>query len=145
VIEGREPIALSNNPQHLIFATKCEVHMSTQSEPEMLRKAYEAFNAREIDAVLAMMLPDVDWPNGMEGGRVLGQENVRAYWKRQWQLVDPRVEPESFACEDAGRIVVRVHQVVRDLADSILLDHMVGHSYTFRDGLIARMDILDAD
>jgi len=116
-----------------------------RSETEMLKNAYEAFNARKTEAVLAMMLPDVDWPNGMEGGRVLGKDNVRAYWKRQWELVNPRVEPESFVWEDTGRIVARVHQVVRDLAGNILLDNMVGHAYSFQDGLIARMDILDAD
>jgi ketosteroid isomerase-like protein len=116
-----------------------------QSKTETLISAYEAFNARNIEAVLAMMLPDVDWPNGMEGGRVLGKENVRAYWKRQWEVVDPRVEPESFDCEDSGRVVVRVHQVVRDLAGNVLLDHMVGHAYSFKDGLIACMDILGAD
>jgi len=26
----------------------------------------------------------VDWPNGMEGGRVHGHAEVRAYWTRQW-------------------------------------------------------------
>lgn len=32
-----------------------------------LTKAYDAFNARNIDAVLALLHPDVDWENGMEG------------------------------------------------------------------------------
>ena len=39
---------------------------------ELLAAAYAAFNAREIDTVLALLDPDVDWPNGLEGGRVLG-------------------------------------------------------------------------
>jgi ketosteroid isomerase-like protein len=37
-----------------------------------LRRAYEALNARDIDGALALMHPDVDWPNGWEGGRVHG-------------------------------------------------------------------------
>jgi ketosteroid isomerase-like protein len=36
----------------------------------LLERTYAAFNARDIDAVLAVMHPDVDWPNGMDGGRV---------------------------------------------------------------------------
>ena len=32
---------------------------------DLLRKTHAAFNARDIEAVLAVMQPDVDWPNGM--------------------------------------------------------------------------------
>jgi hypothetical protein len=31
-------------------------------ETELLRAAYAAFNARDIDAALALMTPDVEWP-----------------------------------------------------------------------------------
>jgi ketosteroid isomerase-like protein len=37
---------------------------------ELLKAAYRAFNARDIEGVLALMAPNVDWPNGMEGGRL---------------------------------------------------------------------------
>jgi hypothetical protein len=111
----------------------------------MLKEAYRAFNARDVDAVLALMLTDVDWPNGMEGGRVFGHSNVREYWRRQWEVVDPNVEPVRFSPEDGGRIVVRVHQVVRDRAGNVLVDQMVDHAYSFQDDFIERMDILKAD
>jgi hypothetical protein len=44
---------------------------------ERLRATYVAFNARDIDAVLAQMTADVDWPNAWEGGRVQGRDAVR--------------------------------------------------------------------
>ena len=47
-------------------------------EVALLRRAYEAFNARDIEAVLSLLQPDVDWPNVMEGGREHGHEAVRA-------------------------------------------------------------------
>jgi ketosteroid isomerase-like protein len=115
-----------------------------RSNRELLKVAYEAFNARNIDAVLALMRADVDWPNGMEGGRVFGRENVRGYWKRQWEIIDPRVEPVRFEEDDSGRTVVIVHQVVRDLAGNLLADQMVHHVYSIKDGLIVKMDILSA-
>jgi ketosteroid isomerase-like protein len=34
---------------------------------QLLRRGYTAFNARDIDATLSMMHPDVKWANGMEG------------------------------------------------------------------------------
>ena len=110
---------------------------------EILTRAYEAFNARDIDTVLTSMHPDVDWANGMEGGRVHGHEGVRAYWTRQWGLIDPHVEPMGFGMEEEGGIIVDVHQVVRDLAGTILSDTMVKHVYVMREGLVERMDIWD--
>jgi hypothetical protein len=108
---------------------------------EVVKKAYAAFNARDIDAALATMTPEVDWPNGMEGGRVHGHEGVRAYWTRQWGVIDPHVEPKSIERDSSGRVVVAVHQVVHELSGKLLLDRMVEHVYTLKDGLIQSMEI----
>ena len=90
------------------------------AEIELLHRAYAAFNRREIESVLALMHADVDWPNGMEGGRVLGTEAVREYWTRQFEVVDSHVEPKNFTTEAHGRIVVHVHQVVHDRVGKLL-------------------------
>ena len=112
------------------------------AEIELLRAAYAAFNARDIDAVVALMTPDVAWPKAFKGGIVRGPEEVRAYWTEQWSEIDPRVEPVSFHVEEAGRILVGVHQVVRDLAGTtVLADERVGHRFTMRDGLIQSMEV----
>ncbi|MFZ3215480.1 MAG: nuclear transport factor 2 family protein [Candidatus Acidiferrales bacterium] len=108
---------------------------------DLLLSAYEAFNERDIDFVLLLMHPDVDWPNGMEGGRLRGHDAVRDYWTRQWDVADPRVQPQRFEHLDDGRILVHVHQVVRDLEGNIVLDQMVQHVYLLRDAQILRMDI----
>jgi|SRR5271163_1193554 len=112
-----------------------------KSDQDLLISAYANFNARAIDAVLEAMDQDVDWPNGMEGGRVHGHSGVRAYWMRQWGLIDPHVEPVSFKTDEIGRTVVTVHQVVRDLDGTVLLDQMVEHVYRIEDGLIQSMEI----
>lgn len=108
---------------------------------EMLREAYRDFNARRMGAVLARMHPNVEWANGMEGGHVRGVEAVRDYWTRQWAILNPHVEPKRIRQDQAGRFVVEVHQVVRDLAGKVLVDAYVHHAYRIRDGLIERMDI----
>jgi hypothetical protein len=107
----------------------------------LLRRAYEGFNARDIDAALAVMHPDVDWPNAMEGGRVHGHAEVRDYWTRQWGLIDSSVEPQGFTTDDRGRVVVEVDQVVRDLEGAVIDDRQVRHVYSIRDGLVERMDV----
>ena len=112
-----------------------------KSAPELLREAYAAFNLRDIDGVLALMRADVDWPNGMEGGRVRGKAAVRDYWKRQFEVLDPEVEPQHFTAETDGRIAVEVHQVVHDKSGKLVVDQMVRHVYEIRDGLIRGMEI----
>jgi hypothetical protein len=110
-------------------------------ERDLLTFVYKAFNRRDIDSILDVMHSEVEWPNGMEGGWVHGRDGVCAYWTRQWGMVDPHVDPLKFPTEEDGRIVVDVHQVVRDLSGAVLLDRTVQHAYLIRDDLIVRMEI----
>jgi SnoaL-like domain len=102
-------------------------------ESELLSFLYVAFDQREVDRILPLVHPEVEWPNGMEGGWVPGRDGLRAYWARQWTMLDPG--------GDDGRVVVHVPPVVRDLKGSVLVDRMVRHVYTIEDGLIRRMDV----
>src|SRR5262245_59276061 len=108
---------------------------------ELLTQIYAAFNARDAEAVLAAMHPDVDWPNGWEGGRLTGPDAVREYWTRPWAAIDPRVDPVGFETDEIGRTAVTVHQVVRDLSGAVVSDGTVRHVYTFEDGLVRSMEI----
>ena len=107
----------------------------------VIERAYAAFNARDIDTALANMHADVEWPNGMEGGVVIGHAAVRAYWERQWDRIDPSVTPVAITPLPDGRLDVRVHQVVRSLLGEKLLDQHVRHLYTVEDGRVRRMEI----
>jgi hypothetical protein len=110
-------------------------------EIELLRAAYAAFNVRDIDAALALMTPDVAWPKAFKGGFVHGTEEVRAYWTEQWSEINPHVEPVAFHPEDAGQVLVEVHQVVHDLVGAVLADEYVGHRFTIEHGLIQTMEV----
>jgi nuclear transport factor 2 (NTF2) superfamily protein len=115
--------------------------MSSDREA-LIRDLYVAFNARDVDALLVKMTPDVDWPNGWEGGRVSGQEAVRDYWTRQWAEIDPTVEPEAIAALDDGRVAVTVRQVVRSLEGAVVAEGTVIHTYAFDEaGLVRVMEI----
>ena len=107
----------------------------------ILRQLYQDFNERHIDAVLAHMHTDVAWPNGWEGGYVSGHDEVRAYWLRQWQQINPIVEPLSFEERPEGQIAVKVHQVINDLNGQVLSDDQVGHVYSFENGKVRTMTI----
>ncbi|QJE98785.1 nuclear transport factor 2 family protein [Luteolibacter luteus] len=111
------------------------------AEAELLRAAYAAFNARDIEAALLLMTPDVTWPRAFKGGFVHGPAEVGAYWTEQWREIDPTVQPLAFYPEKDGTILVEVHQVVRDLAGAVIADERVGHRFVIEHGLIRGMEV----
>ncbi len=119
---------------------------------ELLKRIYERFNARDMDAVLNVLTDDVAWANGMDGGHVHGREAVREYWTRQWGMVSPHVEPVGFHRTTDGAIIAEVRQSIRDLDGKPLhgqqahglKDRTVGHVFRLREGKVARFDIQDA-
>lgn len=107
----------------------------------IIEQAYAGFNRRDIDSVLALMHPEVRWPKAFEGAFVSGHDDIREYWTRQWKDIKPHVSPAAFTEREDGTLAVDVHQVVKDLEGNTVLDNMVRHVFTFRDGLIGEMNI----
>ncbi len=108
---------------------------------DFIKKAYAAFNARDIDTALSTMHPDVQWSKAFEGGYASGHNEIREYWTRQWKEINPNVEPVGFNERQNGTLEILVHQLVKDLQDNIIFDGIVKHVYTLQEGLLRRMDI----
>ncbi len=112
-----------------------------QTDKEIINKAYEGFNKRDVDGVLSLMDNEVTWPNGWEGGYVHGHAEVKDYWTRQWKEINPHVTPVSILERADGRLEVEVQQLVKDLQGKVLADGSVKHIYSFKNGLITKMEI----
>ena len=104
---------------------------------ERFQSLYEAFNRRDIDAVVATMSDEVDWPNAWKGGRLVGREAVRDYWTAQWAEIDPHVEPLEITNRRDGSLAVTVRQVVRSVDGQLLGDGEVVHVYRLDEGCSA--------
>lgn len=102
---------------------------------------YDAFNARDIEAVLKCLAQDVMWPNGWEGCMLYGRDAVRDYWVRQWAAINPTVTPMGHMIEADGRTAVHVRQVVRGPDGAVLSRSDVIHVYRVMGGLIRSMEI----
>ena len=111
----------------------------------LIAQVYSAFNQRNIDGALAFISDSVSWPKASEGGRVIGKEEIRAYWSRQWKELDPHVDPLEVIDQGAGKTHVRVHQLVKRLSGDVLSDSEVWHIYTIANGLIERMDLGESE
>jgi hypothetical protein len=91
------------------------------------------------------MVADVDWPNALEGTRIHSVAEVLEYWRGQFAEFDPRVKPLEITELPDGRLRVLVDQSLHDLDGDLIGQGRVFHDYTFRDGLISRMDIVAAE
>lgn len=108
---------------------------------ELIKSAYAAFNARDIDAILLVMHPEVKWAKAWEGNYAIGHDEVRAYWQRQWKEIDPKVTPVGFRERENGTLEVEVDQLVKDLEGTVLFDGKVKHIYVIENSLLKQMDI----
>ena len=108
---------------------------------ELVLKAYDAFNEREIEAGVALMDPEVDWPNVPKGGFVHGQDQVRAHWREQFGQADPRIEVAAIAQTGEGRVEASVRQIVRGLDGAELSDDRLLHVFTIANNHIRRMEV----
>jgi hypothetical protein len=115
---------------------------STQT---LIAQAYAAFNGRDIEGALALMSETVSWPKASEGGSVVGKDEIRAYWTRQWGEFDPHVEPLEVIEREGGIAEVKVHQLVKSLGGDVLFDGVVWHVYTIAGGLIQKMELGDGE
>ncbi len=108
---------------------------------DLIKKAYSAFNSRDIDTALSTFHSDVQWPKAFEGGYVIGHNEIREYWTRQWTEINPNVEPIRITARQNGTIEVEILQIVKDLKGDIIFEGIVKHIYTIQDNLLQKMDI----
>ena len=112
---------------------------------KFLQTIYNAFNQRDIETILSKMEENVKWANGMEGGFIYGRDNVREYWKKQFEIINPQLEPLQFEVDENGRNIVTVHQIVNDLEGHLLLDKTVKQIFTIENDAIKIFEIDDSE
>lgn len=108
---------------------------------QVIKNAYESFNNRNIEMALATMQPDVLWSKAWEGGYIVGHNEIKEYWSRQWKEINPKVYPIGFNIRENETLEVLVDQKVKDLEGNSIFEGTVKHIYTFEEALIKTMDI----
>ena len=110
----------------------------------LLLRFYKALDAKDVDAVMALLHPDVDFPDQLnDDARLHGAKAVRAYYVRAFGLITAENTPTAFHPRPDGTMEVRIHHHVTSLEGALWHDGPVDYSISFRDGLIARLDRLD--
>lgn len=107
----------------------------------LLTRAYDSYNRRDFATFAAQLTPDVDWPNQLDGGRLIGREAIAAYWAQQDRTLQIDVALIGFSIAPDGRLLVEVNQIVRNASGQVWSDTRLQHSVVLRDGLVARLDV----
>jgi len=102
--------------------------------------AYKSYNERDLDALLPLMCEDVNWANALTGDRIRGREEMRRIWELQWTSLSVQTEPIRIYEEPDGKTVVLVREILHEAGGQLLMDQEMEHVFTWRDGLVARMD-----
>ena len=108
---------------------------------KLIMHIYTAFNARNINAILQVMHPDIKWSRAWEGDYANGHDEVRAYLERQWKEINSKVTPIGFYELDNGNLEVEVDQLVKDLDGNVLFAGKVKHVYVIDNGMLKQMNI----
>ena len=113
--------------------------MTFEDKILLLKDLYAAFNRRDVERVLSALSSDAEWPNMIDRITIQGHAEIRAYWQKQFQIIDSLVEPFSFK-EDNG-IVVQVHQRITIKETGQVSESDVTHTFKFDNGLIVSMAV----
>lgn len=105
----------------------------------LLNGLYEAFNRKDIEAVIAALHPDVTWPNLFAGGQLRGHEAMRAMWRDQFSKINPEATPISITELPDDRWQVKIAYVVRTVDGKLFTEEVTTNTYRFEDGKIIDM------
>lgn len=100
-----------------------------------------AINGRDFEAALALLHPDVDWQDIVNGGRLHGLAAVRAYWTQISDLFTTGASQITHRLIGDDRIAVRMLHSVTSKQGKAWGEDALTQVFTFRDGLIVRMDL----
>jgi ketosteroid isomerase-like protein len=105
----------------------------------LVRRAFDALTAADVDTAAGLMHPDVTWPGDPRTGTLHGRDEFRAHWAERLSHVRVHLEPTEFDFVD-DELIVATHEVVRRRStDAWYGEYKAERRFTFRDGLIASM------
>ena len=109
----------------------------SQENVEIVRRGYDAFNRGDVDRILDLCDPDVEWEDipSLDIPGAVGTDAVRAYFETvmaAWEQA--RREPEEIIDLGGDRVLVLCHITARGRGSGIEVDARIGDLLTIREG-----------
>lgn len=110
-----------------------------------VRSAYERFNCKDIDGLLALMTGDVAWPDIAEGEERHGRDALRRYLTDVLAFTTPLATlGDVFEVGDAV-VALAYHEAYGDDGRLLGPPRPVSERFTFRGELIDRVELTSPD
>ncbi len=120
----------------------------SHAHEEVIREAYKAINARDIEAAAAfaeaLTDPTIEVRSrfaGVEGRVYRGREGIQQWFtdtEETWETIEQT--PERFVEAGPDRTIAVVRFKARGKSSGVELDLEFAVTFTFRDGLMVRID-----
>jgi ketosteroid isomerase-like protein len=116
-----------------------------QRNIELTRRGFDAYNAGDYEAVIALLHPDVDLLADHEllnSGSFTGHDGFRR-WSAEWLEAWDSFAIEANAVETIGEhfVLVDAHQIARGAGSGIPVEMDVFWAFEIEDGRLARMHL----
>ena len=134
--------------------------MTQQQNVETLRRMYEAWNDRDIDAIMGNYDPDIEIVETQDlayaaallrvlgprfvilSGGYRGKGEVRKLWETIWEISEWFiVNPEDFIAVGDEKVVVPNVLNARAKGTGLEGEAQTAHLFTVRDGKVLRMEV----
>ena len=110
---------------------------------DVVQAVYRAVNRHDIEAILALMAPDIEIVSGLlpDQGLLRGHEGARALWASLREVWGDsfRISPEKFI-EHEDRVVVILRVEGTGKTSGLNVDLPVAHLFTLRDSKVVRLE-----
>jgi len=113
----------------------------SQENVEIVRRAIDANNRRDLDAVDDLTTADWEWHNapGFPGGGVhRGREAVKAFLREYSEMWETYTLEEERVIDAAEHVVLLCQLHAKGKVGEVTLDTPIAYVTSFRDGRIAR-------
>jgi uncharacterized protein len=117
--------------------------MSQEKVEKLVTEHYAAFNARNLDALLATCTTDVEIDDRLrvDAGIYRGKERVRSYFEGLWDVASSaEVAPVQFRYRQE-RVWVRARVWARGQTSGAAAEMTFAHVFTIRGGRISRIEV----
>jgi len=106
-----------------------------------IARLHQALDRDDIDAAVALLHPDVDWFDMLEGAPLKGREAVRGFWVRRRTTVKVDVSLVAFEDLPDDRIAIKVLIAARKPgSQGLWAEEMVTYLLRFEGDLIRHME-----
>jgi ketosteroid isomerase-like protein len=115
---------------------------------EIVEQLYEAWNRRDLEAILAFTHPEAEYVNSpfaVEPGTRRGHTEISEVFRKQWEGLGPDARQQVDRAYPEGDEVITAARVTRSMPGSdAQIENRVAVRWTFRGGLVIRFEVLGA-